>query len=472
MMRRSAVALIDGEHYPPVVADALRQSAERFDWKAALFLGGTEKIIAGDLEREAEALYGLPVVFDQDWARGLARVIAQFKPEVVVDLSDEPVLGYEQRFRLISESLARDVGYVGPDFHFSPASSARLCASPSLSIIGTGKRVGKTAISGYVARVLQEVVTGRDGSPAVGPGSEGSPGVVIVAMGRGGPAEPEVIDGAGVSLGVKDLLTWSREGRHAASDHFEDAVLSRVTTVGCRRCGGGLAGRPFISNVVRGVALANSLNPGVIVLEGSGAALPPVGSDARLLVAGAHQPAIHLTGYLGRYRLLTADAVVLTMAEEPMASAEKVDEMLSAVREVRPGVTVVPTVLRPRPVEDVAGKRVAFFSTASGVMESAFREFLETRWGCRVELFSADLADRAALRARFAAPAMARVDTVLTEIKAAAIDVVAEEAEARGLPVVPVDNLPVEVEPAAPGCLEALVKELAGMAVERFESRA
>ena len=88
-----------------------------------------------------------------------------------------------------------------------------------------------------------------------------------------------------------------------------------------------------------------------------------------------------------------------------------------------------------------------------------------------MELFSADLADRAALRARFAAPAMARVDTVLTEIKAAAIDVVAEEAEARGLPVVPVDNLPVEVEPAAPGCLEALVKELAGMAVERFESR-
>ena len=460
-MRRSAVALIDGEHYPPVVVDALRRTQDRFDWKAALFLGGTEKIMAGDLEGEAETLYGLPVVFDPDWAKGLARVIAEFKPDVVVDLSDEPVLGYEQRFRLISESLARDVGYVGPDFHFSPASSARLCTSPSLSIIGTGKRVGKTAISGYVARVLQEVVTGRSGGPRV----------VIVAMGRGGPAEPEVIDGASVGLGIKDLLARSREGLHAASDHFEDAVLSRVTTVGCRLCGGGLAGRPFISNVAQGVGLANSLSPGLIVLEGSGASLPPVVSDVRLLVAGAHQPAIHLTGYLGRYRLLTADAVVLTMAEEPMASADMVDEMLSAVLEVRPEMPVVPVVVRPRPMEDVAGRRVAFFSTASGVSESAYREFLEARWGCRVELFSTDLADRAALRAQFAAPAMSRVDTVLTEIKAAAIDVVAEEAETRGLPVVPVDNLPVEVEPAASGRLEGLVKELAGVAAARFESR-
>ena len=93
---------------------------------------------------------------------------------MVVDLSDEPVLGYEQRFRLISESLARNVGYLGPDFHFSPASSERLCASPSLSIIGTGKRVGKTAISGYVARVLQEVVTGPDGQPGSGGSGHGA----------------------------------------------------------------------------------------------------------------------------------------------------------------------------------------------------------------------------------------------------------------------------------------------------------
>ena len=42
---------------------------------------------------------------------------------------------------------------------------------------------------------------------------------------------------------------------------------------------------------------------------------------------------------------------------------------------------------------------------------------------------------------------MDRVDTVVTEIKAAAIDVVAEMAAERGLPVVFMDNIPVEVGP-------------------------
>ena len=251
-MRSTAVALIDGEHYPVVVADALRQLSDRFDFKAAVFLGGTEKITAGDLEREAGGIYGLPVVFDSDMTRGLARAIEEFGPEVVVDLSDEPVLGYPQRFRLISESLARNVGYLGSDFHFSPASSERLCTSPSLSVIGTGKRVGKTAISGYLARVLQEVVTGHGGSPAV----------VVVAMGRGGPAQPELVDGRGGRLSISDLLAVSRQGRHAASDHFEDALLSAVVTIGCRRCGGGMAGQPVRVERGRRGAVGELARPG------------------------------------------------------------------------------------------------------------------------------------------------------------------------------------------------------------------
>ncbi len=173
-MRPVAVALIDGEHYPAVVVDALRQASDRFDFRAALFLGGTEKIRSVALESDAGALYGVPVVFDADWSRGLAHVLEEYRPEVVVDLSDEPVLGYEQRFRLISESLARNVGYSGSDFHFSPASSERLCTSPSLSIIGTGKRVGKTAISGYIARVLGGVVAGQGGTTGSGGRGHGS----------------------------------------------------------------------------------------------------------------------------------------------------------------------------------------------------------------------------------------------------------------------------------------------------------
>ncbi len=460
-MRPTAVVLIDGEHYPAVVVDALRQAEDVFDIRAALFLGGGEKIRSAEFETEAAGIYGLPVVFDDDCARGLARLIDEYRPEVVVDLSDEPVLGYRQRFRLISEALARDVGYEGPDFHFSPTSSTRLCASPSLSIIGTGKRIGKTAVSGYVARALREVVTGRAGGPEV----------VVVAMGRGGPARPEVIDGAGGALTIKDLLAWSRQGRHAASDHFEDALLSRLTTVGCRRCGGGMAGEPFSSNVAEGVVLANSLGPGLIVLEGSGAALPPVGTDACLLVAGAHQSVETIVGYLGTYRLLVSDGLVLTMAEEPSASQEKVRSVLEAVQRVKPGMPAVPVVFRPRPLGDVRGRQVAFFTTAPASQEGLLRQCLEERWGCRVECFSSNLADRAALKVDLAREEMARVEMFLTEIKAAAIDVVAEEGESRGLPVIAVDNEPEEIPSERPGRLAELVGELGEMAEERFERR-
>jgi cyclic 2,3-diphosphoglycerate synthetase len=462
-MRPVALALIDGEHYPAVVAAALLQGADRFDFKAAVFLGGSEKIDRGGLEEQAETVYGLPVVFDEDWERALDTAIDRYRPQVVVDLSDEPVLGYVERFRLASRTLAREVGYVGPDFHFSPAVSERLCNAPSLAIIGTGKRVGKTAISGYVARVLQRTIPGRVGCP----------GVVVVAMGRGGPAEPEIVDGTQRRLTAADLMAWGRQGRHAASDYFEDAALSGVVTVGCRRCGGGMAGATFATNVAEGVRLANGLGPELMILEGSGAAQPPVASDVRILVAGAHQPLGEIAGYLGAYRILISDAVVLTMAEEPLASPDKVRALREAVERVHPGIAVVPVVFRPQPAEDVEGRRVACFTTAPEVQQGPLRRHLEERWGCRVEFFSSHLADREALREDLRSDAMSGIDTVLTEIKAAAIDLVVEEAEVKGLPVVFMDNIPVEVGPGEDvdhggGSLVELAQGLAATAAERF----
>ena len=53
-----AVALIDGEHYAPVVRDALGEIPHEI--VGALLVGGTEKLIGGDE-------YGVPVVraFDE-----------------------------------------------------------------------------------------------------------------------------------------------------------------------------------------------------------------------------------------------------------------------------------------------------------------------------------------------------------------------------------------------------------------------
>ncbi|HEV2713293.1 MAG TPA: 2,3-diphosphoglycerate synthetase, partial [Gaiellaceae bacterium] len=175
-----ALALIDGEHYAPVVRDALRDVPHEV--VAALLVGGTEKLRDGDE-------YGVPLVDE------LEEAIARFDPEVAVDLSDEPVLGPRERFRLASRILAHGIAYEGSDFSLRAPEFGPFDL-PSLAVIGTGKRMGKTAVTGYAARLLAE-----------------SHDVVVVSMGRGGPEEPQVAE---ISPTVDDLLELSRAGAHAA----------------------------------------------------------------------------------------------------------------------------------------------------------------------------------------------------------------------------------------------------------------
>jgi cyclic 2,3-diphosphoglycerate synthetase len=397
-----AVALIDGEHYAPVVRDAL--AATPHEVVAAVMLGGTEKLRGGED-------YGVPLV------SGLEAAIEAFEPDLVLDLSDEPVLGPVERMRLASRSLALGVPYEGADFRFDAPSLAPV-ELPSLAVIGTGKRVGKTAVTGRLASVLAERLR-----------------VVVVAMGRGGPAEPEIVR---VPPTVDALVELSRSGRHAASDHLETAALVGVETIGCRRCGGGLAGAVAVSNVLEGARLAAELGPELVVFDGSGAALPPVATHRRVLVVGAQQPPAVATGYLNAYRHLIADLVVVTMAEPESGYRE----LVGAVQElVRADVPVVATVLRPRPVTPVAGRRIAYFGTAPAAAHHRIAEHLRGEHGAEVTHVSGSLADRDALRSE-----LERVDAdvFVVELKAAAVDVVAEAALERGLEIVLAAN---DVEP-------------------------
>jgi cyclic 2,3-diphosphoglycerate synthetase len=292
-------------------------------------------------------------------------------------------------------------------------------------VIGTGKRVGKTAVSGYLARLLA--------------GEGFDPGVV--SMGRGGPPYPEVIEGHKLEVGSEYLLEALARGAHAASDYYETAALSRVTTVGCRRCGGGLAGEPFVSNVVEGAGIANGLDTRVTVFDGSGAAMPPVQVERRVLVAGAHQDPEYIVGFLGTYRLLLSDLVLLTMSEEPMAKPEKVDDLVKAIGRVRSDLPVIPTVFRPRPVGRIEGLRIGYVSTAPPTVLGKLATHLEDYYGCEVVASSGNLSDRKRLDADL--QGMSGVEAYLTEIKAAAVDVVTRRGAAEGKPVFYCDNDPV-----------------------------
>lgn len=413
--------LIDGEHYPPVVVEAMEsvRGSHGAEAVAAAFLGGTEKIKGG-------ADYGIPLVKADSPVAAVEKALSEFDDiEAVFDLSDEPVIGYRERMRIASVALSRGARYVGADFELRPPDLRDVSEKPSLAVVGTGKRVGKTAVTGYLARLL----AAQDFHPGV------------VSMGRGGPEEPEVIEGRKLTVGSDYLLEALRRGAHAASDYYETAALSRVTTVGCRRCGGGLAGEPFVSNVLAGARLANGLDTMLTVFDGSGATMPPVSVDGRILVAGAHQDVEYIAGYLGAYRLLVSDVLLLTMAEEPLASAEKVRGISAAVREVNPEIEVVPVVFRPRVVGDVRGRKVAYVSTAPGVILPKLAAYLEETAGCEVVGMSGNLSNRVKLEEDLSG--MGEAEVYLTEIKAAAIDVVTARGAEEGKRVVYCDNDPV-----------------------------
>jgi cyclic 2,3-diphosphoglycerate synthetase len=368
-MSERAIVLIDGEHYAPVVRDALE--ALRYDVVGALLVGGTEKL-RGDDD------YGVPRVETLD----------AVEADLVVDLSDEPVLGPRERLLWASRALALGLPYVGADFRFDPPPLVPV-GTPSIAVIGLGKRIGKTAVAGHVARVL-----GRHSR------------VVVVAMGRGGPAEPELVEAPPT---LDDLLALSRSGRHAASDHLEAAALAGVPAVGCRRAGGGLAGAPFRSNVLEGAQLAAQLDPELLVFDGSGAALPPVEVDARILVTnGSHDPRAGLNAY----RVLVSDLVVDT------GGADR-----EAIRSIA-DIPVVAAELRLRPAEPLRGRRTAVFTTGPAPTDQLDAE---------VVYVSRNLARREALGEE-----LERIDAevYLVELKAAAVDLVAEAALARGAEVV------------------------------------
>jgi len=412
---------------------------------AALFLGGTEKVQPGALPD-----LGVPTIpAGDDPARALALALDEVRPDAVLDLSDEPVVGYRERMELAAVTLVRRIPYLGADFRLDPPISGPPLPVPTVAVIGTGKRTGKTAIGGEVARVALQL--------GLHP--------VVVAMGRGGPAEPQVADAGSVDL--TRLLDLVRRGQHAASDYLEDALTSGVTTVGARRFAGGLAGAPFVSNVREAADRALEVGPDLLVLEGSGSSVPPIPWDAGILVVPASAPPEYLGGYLGPFRLLLSDLVVLTMAGSPLAGPENLLALRSHVQRFRGDARLIVTDFEPVPLGDVRGKDVFFATTAPGAIAERQIASLEEAYGCRVVGWSARLADRVGL-----AEDMEKAEgyeVLLTELKAAAVDVACDRALERGAEVVFVDNRAVVVEGDTD--LPAVLAETIDLAKKRREDR-
>ena len=168
---------------------------------------------------------------------GLEDAIERLRPELVIDLSDEPVLGPKERFSLASACSRGACRTSARTSDSIPLASSRSQdrRSPSSEPGSAWARPRSRAISRGCSRDALESSSWR--------------------WAEAGRSEPERIT---VPPTLDALVEFSRGGRHAASDHFETAVLTGVETIGCRRCGGGLAGAVFSSNVAEGARLASS----------------------------------------------------------------------------------------------------------------------------------------------------------------------------------------------------------------------
>jgi cyclic 2,3-diphosphoglycerate synthetase len=169
--------------------------------------------------------------------------------------------------------------------------------------------------------------------------------------------------------------------------------------------------------VPEGAALAASLDPGLIVFEGSGSCIPPVEAGRTVCILGPGEPEP-----LADYRLLRADLLLAHEGADAPPGALRFE-------------------LRPEPAEPLPdGARVALFTTGAPACE-----------GVEPAVASANLARRAALAEDIDRAVRERCDVWLTELKAGAIDMVATRARAEGSRVVFVRN-----RPAGNGLDEAL----------------
>jgi len=457
MTGNKAIMLIDGHHYLHVLTAAMRHAENNLGYSVAgaLFLGKPGKLGSIDSLSQLE----IPILTAAtDFKIALREACAKFKPDVILDMSGPPLLDMRDRLALANEALSSGVSYTGPDFSFSAPPSPDLPKAPSLAILGAGKRVGKTAVCSYAARKIAA--------------SGFKP--VILTMGRGGPAEPLLIRGDNLEITPEFLVEEAGKGRHAASDNYEEALFTKLPTIGCFRAGGGLAGSPFLSTVREGAELANSLECDFHIYEGSGNTAPPVRTDASIVAASASLPLEQLEKPFMSAFLRNADMVVITGCEEPVSNPEKVRDLVSAIRATNENARIKTVVLRPEPSEPLEGRKVVFATSAPAEIAAKLASHLESEYGCKVTGVTSHLSDRGMLKNEL--PSLLspsndkdKPDMLLTELKAASMQVAVPMALNAGLKAAFCQNVPVGVEPEKSGLAEAIM-ETAQKAFDKYRA--
>ena len=144
------------------------------------------------------------------------------------------------------------------------------------------------------------------------------------------------------------------------------------------------------------------------------------------------------------------------MCEEPMASEEKIKEIEEFVHKIKPDIDVISTVFRPKPLGDIKDKKVLFVTTAPESVREVLSDYLEETYGCEVVGLSSHLSNRPLLQEDID-KYKDKVDCIITELKAAAVDVVTKEAIESGIELIYCDNIPIPISDDYPDLGESIL---------------
>lgn len=392
---KRVIFLIDGEHQVAVTTAAVAHYVKKYSiaYVGCVFAGGYEKVQFG----AAINILGKLANFAEN-KRKIIDALTSEDADIVVDLSDEPILTSKERLEIAAGCLATGVSYLAGETLFSAPVFEKWSTHPSIGIFGTGKRIGKTAVGVWFVRQLMN----RNLRP------------VVVSMGRGGPETPEL---ARQNVDEDYLLDLVDSGRHAASDYLENAFFNDVPAIGTRRCGGGFFGAIAYHGLEDAINLANDVESDIAVIEGSGASLIPHRNDANLLIVGLRKGMGDLFGYTTPLRILLADAILVTLTGTD-GESDELEKFRAYVNGIKPELRIWSAHLTPQSRRSWKGLR-ALVVTTHRIDSGLLRDELELE---QVEVH-ATLGNRAQTTELLQNRAR-EFDVILTELKSSGVDTV------------------------------------------------
>lgn len=259
-----------------------------------------------------------------------------FEATVVIDLTnDEP----EELFAWATEALHLGLEVHGADFRLWPPSARGHGKIPALAFFGGEDTSARVAAIAYFVRETRN----RCKSAAV-------------VMEPGAPPYPEVVEPYPAGREAAGLLAAFRDGHQIAAGHYRLAAIAGITAVGCSFTGPGLTGVPVNSAVPDGVLLAGETGADILLLAGSGQAIPPAAVKAGCFLGDIGAAPRSFDKLPWSYQIKEADYIIAAgyEATPPAAPCEALRNTLKAAGIKAPFVyaCLEPATIGPEPEGD------------------------------------------------------------------------------------------------------------------------